>query len=333
MTEDSSRKAYMVCVTFVPDDGDTGALVDRLQAFCKGASKERIQQALENPPFTFRRMNFDSAQNAKKDLERLGCAVEIREGAGAANPNETVLWEKESQKHQMRLAKGVDADLIKKSIEIFSSSNAAVEAYRTLRTNLLVRMKEKIGNIFLITSPAPKEGKSTTVANLGIALANTGKKTLLLDLDLRAPVLHKYLGIDNSLGLSNVMLDNLSPEIAISRTIFDKLHILPTGPLQPNPAELLSSSAMPGLLDYLSAEFDLVIVDSPPIIGLTDSVVIGSAIGNAFLMIRSGHSSRQQAVQAMRMLENVNCRILGAVLNEVDLDKAGYGLYGYSNRH
>lgn len=321
---------YTVCVNFVADDVDREALVRKLSRFCRGASKEEIELAIQSPPFSFRRMNFDSAQTAKDDLERLGCRVDIREGSGVSSPEETVLFHRAKQRHSTRMAKDVDEELLQARMRAFASDDREVEAYRTLRTNILVTIKEEGRNAFLITSASPGEGKSTVVANLGIALASAGKKTILVDMDLRQPVLHLFMGVDNSLGLSNVVFDDLDPDAAISHTAYGRLHLLPSGPIQPNPAELLSSKAVRELLEALAEQFDVVLVDSPPAVGLTDAVVIGSIIGDAFLVVRAGHTIKQQAALAVRMLEDVKCRVLGAILNEVDLTRPYYRVYSYS---
>lgn len=330
MKETPPQRTYTVCVSLVSDDADKEAIIKRLSRFCRGASREQIEQAIQSPPFSFRRMSFDSAKSAKDELELLGCRADIREGSGVSSPEESVLFERAKRRHGTRMAKEVDEEALQARMRAFASDDLEVEAYRTLRTNILVTIKEEGRNAFLITSASPKEGKSTVVANLGIALASAGKKTILVDMDLRKPVLHLFMDIDNSFGIANIVLDDLEPDAAISHTAFDRLHLLPSGPIQPNPAELLSSKAVRELLAVLAEQFDVVLVDSPPVIGLTDAVVIGSIIGDAFLVVKAGHTPRQQAVLAVRMLEDVKCRVLGTILNEIDLTKPYYRVYAYS---
>ncbi|HUT04221.1 MAG TPA: CpsD/CapB family tyrosine-protein kinase [bacterium] len=330
MKKDKPQKSYMVCVKEISSDADVRAIIEKLSKFCKGARMEEIEHAIKSPPFSFRRMNFDSAQAAKEELERLGCALDIREGTGVSSAEEQLLFAQTSRKHMMRLAKGVDEQQLLQGLDVFTSEDPSVEAYRALRTNLLVQMKQDGVNSFLITSPSASEGKSTIVANLGIALANAGKKTILVDMDLRHSVLHEFMGVDNSLGVTNVVLDGLDPDSAISHTVFERLHVLPSGPTPPNPAEILSSSSVRELLATLSDDFDVVLVDSPPLIGLTDAVVLGTIVGGVVLVIRAGRTSRQQMSLAVQMLENVGCRVLGAVLNEVDVHKPYYKVYAYS---
>jgi len=332
MKELKSHKAYVVCVKAVSPDADKQAVIERISRFCKGAKKEQIRLAVESPPFSFRRMNFDSAQAAKQELEKMGCTLDIRESMGVFSAEEAVIVEESRRKHKMRLAKGVDAQQMIDNLSVFTSEDIAVEAYRTFRTNLLVRMKHDGINSFLFTSASPKEGKSTVVANLGIALANAGKKTILVDMDLRNPILDKFMGIDNSVGLSNVILDGGDPDAVISHTVFERLHLLTSGPLLPNPAEILSSPSARELLTGLANDFDVVLVDAPPVIGLTDAVVIGTIVGDVFIVVRAGRTSRQRTALAVQMLGNVGCRILGAVLNEVDVQKPYYRVYSYSRR-
>jgi len=229
MKEDKPQKSYMVCVNEITSDADVQAIIENLSKFCKGARLDEVEHAVQSPPFSFRRMNFDSAQAAKEELEKLGCAVDIREGTGVSSAEEQLLFAQTSRKHKIRFAKGIDERQLIDSLDVFTSEDPAVEAYRALRTNLLVQMKQDNINSFLVTSPSPKEGKSTTVANLGIALANAGKKTILVDMDLRHSVLHEFMGIDNSLGVTNIVLDSLDPDLAISHTVFERLHFLPSG--------------------------------------------------------------------------------------------------------
>ena len=332
MKESKFHKAYVVCVNVLSPDADRQAIFERISGFCKGAAEEQIRRAMETPPFSFRRMNFDSAQAAKQELERLGCSLDIRESTGVSSAEEAVIVEESRRKHRMRLARGVDEQRMIDSLSVFTSEDVAVEAYRAFRTNLLVRMKQDGTNSFLFTSASPKEGKSTVVANLGIALANAGKKTILVDMDLRSPILHRFMGIDNSVGVSNIVLDGGDPNAVVSHTVFDRLHVLTSGPLLPNPAELLSSSSVRDLLTFLAKEFDVVLVDAPPVIGLTDAVVIGTIVGDVFIVVKAGRTSRQQTALAIQMLENIGCRILGAVLNEVDVHKPYYRVYSYSRR-
>ncbi|MBN1592710.1 MAG: CpsD/CapB family tyrosine-protein kinase [Candidatus Coatesbacteria bacterium] len=332
MKKSTSLDNYMVCVNNISPEADKNAIIEKLARFCKGAARQDIQVAVDNPPFSFRRMNFDSAQSAKQELEKLGCMLDIREGTGVFSAEETVLLESAKRKHSLRLAKGADEAKMFERVKFFASDDVVVESFRTLRTNLLVRMNQGGINSLFLTSASPQEGKSTTATNLGIAMANAGKRTLLVDMDLRNPVLHSFLGIDNSVGLSSIVFDGIEPNMAISHTVFDRLHLLPSGPLLPNPAELLSSSTVRDLLTDLAGQFDVLLADAPPIIGLTDAVVIGTILGDALIVVRADRTSRQQTGVAVQMLENVGCRILGAILNEVDMHKPFYRVYAYSRR-
>lgn len=328
----SSRVHFSVCVRSVEPGADKSAITEKLSKFCRGATKEELEVAVSNPPFSFRRTSFEAAQAAKVALEGLGCSVYIREGEGVSLAEETVLLDEARRAYRLRLARGVDEERIAKRISFFTTDHTAAEAYRTLRTNLLVTMQEEQVNGFLFTSALPGEGKSTTIVNLGVALASAGKKTILVDMDLRRPALDKVLGIDNSLGVSNVILDGLDARRAISSTLAERLHLLPSGPMPPNPAELLSSSVAKELMGFLTDEFDVVLVDSPPVIGLTDAAVIGAVVGNALLVVLAGQTPREQATLAVRMLEDVRCRVLGVVLNQIDLRKPYYRYYFYQ-RH
>ena len=202
------------------------------------------------------------------------------------------------------------------------------EAYRTFRTNLQYTRIDQPRKALLVTSPGPGEGKSTSVSNLAITMAQMGSKVLLIDSDLRRPVLHSIFKLDRRVGLSNVLIGRASVEEAVKETAIDNLYVMPCGTLPPNPSELLGSSAMTHTLDELKSRFDIVLFDSPPIIAVTDAAVLSPRLDGVILVLKSGQTDRDATFRAYTLLKNVNVPVLGALLNGVQIENM-YGSYYY----
>lgn len=199
------------------------------------------------------------------------------------------------------------------------------EAFRTLRTNLqFVDLKGPLKSLG-VTSAVPGEGKSTVAANLAIAIAQAGKSVILVDADLRRPELHKLFGASNQVGLTNVLLGSAGLE-ALQATKVGGLRLLTSGPLPPNPAELLSSSDMERVIGLLGSNADVVIYDTPPAMAVTDAAVLGAKIEGMLLVLRLGKAPRDAVMRAKRLLENANVRIFGVVANG-DRPQGRYGSY------
>lgn len=208
-------------------------------------------------------------------------------------------------------------------------SNVA-EAARTLRTNLLFMSPDKPFSRFLVTSAGSTDGKTTVASALAITLAHSGKTVLLLDADLRKPRLHKVFGIPMDRGgVTTALLRSESLDGAIVATDVVGLSLLPAGPLPPNPAELLHSSAFVRLLESLSERFDCVVIDSPPLVPVTDAAILSRLADTTLLVVRSMKTRKDHAKQALRSLRDVNANVAGAVLNGVGLRPGGYGYYQY----
>ena len=208
----------------------------------------------------------------------------------------------------------------------------AMEAYRSLRTNIQFTDPDKPLDTILFTSAGPGEGKTLTVSNLGIVLALSGVKTLLIDCDLRRPVLHKLFQEDKEPGVVNVLAGQSDAQSVIHKTKIDNLHIITCGAIPPNPAEMLGSHRMKELLSELKKKFDIILLDSPPVIAVTDPVVLGSEVDGVVLVIKSGSTSSDAVLRAKSLLENVQARIVGAVLNNVWVEGL-YGRYGYYHHY
>ncbi|MGD9561117.1 MAG: GumC family protein [Pyrinomonadaceae bacterium] len=196
------------------------------------------------------------------------------------------------------------------------------EAYRQLRTSILLSTAGHAPKSLLITSSLPSEGKTTTATNTAVSLAQTGAQVLIVDADMRRPRLHSIFNVPNGEGLST-LLSSESTEADISRVVkvdeVTKMHLLTSGPIPPNPAELIGSDQMASLLKRLQKRYSHVVIDSPPITSFTDGVLIASMVDGVILVVHSGKSSRQVVRRAKQLLHDVGSRILGVVLNNVNL--------------
>ncbi|QGP92647.1 Tyrosine-protein kinase YwqD [Neomoorella glycerini] len=203
------------------------------------------------------------------------------------------------------------------------------EAYRTLRTNLSFAAVDQPVRTLLVTSAGPGEGKSTTISNLAVVLAQGGSQVLLVDCDLRRPSQHKAFELDNSRGLTNALVEEINPEELIQATSVEGLGVLTTGPLPPNPAELLGSERMKGLLSGLAAGFDYVLLDTPPALAVTDAAVLAQQVDGALLVARAGVTRTDMLLEARELLARTGVRLLGAILNGIQPNGNSYYYYYY----
>jgi capsular exopolysaccharide synthesis family protein len=182
----------------------------------------------------------------------------------------------------------------------------------------------------VITSPGPEEGKSTTAANLAIAFAQQGERVLLIDCDLRRARIHKIFDETNLPGLTTILVTGENLANAIRQTRVPGLNILPSGPLPPNPAELLGSAQMTALLDRLSENYDLLILDTPPLLAASDAAIVSRIVDGAVVVVRAGSTERSALQTAVQQLGTVGARVLGTVLNDPDAEVPKYArYYGY----
>ena len=219
---------------------------------------------------------------------------------------------------------------MKKSLHKYLDFTAA-EQYKLLRTNITFALhdKEKCP-IIGVTSSVRGEGKSTTAVNLSYVLAESGKKVLLIDGDLRIPSVAKKMEIDSSPGLTNMLMDYENQKMSVFKSNFlDNWFILPAGDLPPNPSELLSSKRMEVVLQQLSDKFDYIIIDLPPVNIVTDALVISKYISGMLLVIREDYTEKKELERCFRQLEMANVNILGCVMNEAKGEGGNYGKYKY----
>ncbi|MFI4975588.1 MAG: GumC family protein [Caulobacterales bacterium] len=206
------------------------------------------------------------------------------------------------------------------------------EAYHSLRSALQFSTTDGFPRTLLVTSTRPGEGKSTTAIALAQNMARLGYRTLLVDADLRDPSLHKSMGADNRAGLSSVLTGAAKLAAIVQPTDTENLYVVPSGPLPPNPAELLSSNRLQLLVVAAISQFDMAIFDGPPVMGLADAPMIASSLTGTLLVIEAGRTGRAQARAALRRLAMANAHILGAVLTKFNPRQSGYGYghgYGY----
>jgi capsular exopolysaccharide synthesis family protein len=204
--------------------------------------------------------------------------------------------------------------------------SSVAETFRSLRTTILFSGLDSEIQVLALTSSAPQEGKSTTSANLAIVMAQMGKKTLLVDADLRRPVQHSVFGLPREPGLTNLLFDRTTFEEAVQATDIPNLYVLPCGIIPPNPAELLGSQRMIQLIQRLRNEFDFVLLDTPPVVAVTDALLLGHVADATVIIARAGHSRIDALLRAMDSVERSGANLLGVVLN--DFNPVGsYGSY------
>ncbi len=214
--------------------------------------------------------------------------------------------------------------------------SSLAEAYRQLRTSILLSTAGHAPKSLLVTSSLPAEGKTTTAINTAISLAQTGAKVLVIDADMRRPRLHSVFGISNAQGLSTILSSAMNAREIVETVQYDedsKLHLLPSGPIPPNPAELIGSEQMTNFLKVMQDEFTHVVVDSPPIASFTDGVLIASMVDGVILVVHSGKSSRQVVRRARQFLQDVGAKIFGVVLNNVNLRSQNDSYYYQTYYH
>lgn len=194
----------------------------------------------------------------------------------------------------------------------------AAEAYRTLRTNLtFFAALDRPVETLIVTSAGPGEGKSQVLANLAVTMAQGERRTILVDADLRRPVLHDLFGVGNDRGLTTMILEEEAlGEPPLLDVGVENLLLVPSGPLPPNPADVLGSSKMEQVIAVFKDRADVILFDAPPVIAVTDAVVLGTKVDGVLLVVAAGRTRREQAEQAKELLDRVNVRIIGAVLSE-----------------
>lgn len=203
------------------------------------------------------------------------------------------------------------------------------EAFRSLRTSLHFLTPHQEYRVMLLTSAGPSEGKSTVISNLGVTLAQSGKKVVIVDADLRRPMQHKMFNIINAAGLTNFLVNENPLDEVIQESGVENLSVIASGPIPPNPSELLESGGMRSLIQQLRARFDFVLVDSPPVLPITDAAIMASLVDGVVLVVRSGQTRVDLAKEAKETIEKARGKMIGAILNQVHYEGDDYRYYYY----
>lgn len=205
------------------------------------------------------------------------------------------------------------------------------ESYRALRTNIDFSSIDEELKVIMASSAGPGEGKTTTIANLAVTYAQSERKTILIDADLRKPTAHHTFSLSNRWGLSSVISQQCTLEESIQRSHVPNLDIITSGTIPPNPAEMLGSNRMSALISQLRESYDIILIDTPPLLAVTDAQIVASKCDGAILVVDQGRVKRDIAKRAVQNLQAVNARILGVVLNNVKRkanEEAYYYYYG-----
>jgi capsular exopolysaccharide synthesis family protein len=217
-----------------------------------------------------------------------------------------------------------------------STGGSVLEAYRVLRSNVRFAAVDETMQTLLVTSTIPGEGKSLTAVNLAVAMALDGKKVVLVDADLRRPTVHEKFGIRNTPGLTNVLVGSMSLEKALQPTSIANLQILASGPIPPNPAELLNSRAMEQVQELLKEQADMIIFDSPPCLSVADAQVLAANVDGLIYVVQLGSTRKSALRHGNELLRQAHARVLGIVYNKVQMDGSRgdyyYGYYSYYHK-
>lgn len=214
-------------------------------------------------------------------------------------------------------------------ISLKAPKSTASESYRGIRTSILFSSAARAPQVIMVCSSGPREGKTITSANIAVTMAQTGSKVLIMDCDMRRPRLNKLFGADRDMGMSNILVGNATLEEAIIHTQIPNIDIIASGPIPPNPSELLGSHHMQALIEEARKSYDRIIIDSPPITAVTDAVILSNFVDGVVVVIRAGVTHREIIKNGVAQLKSVNAHILGGILNGVQMGRDSYYYYQY----
>jgi capsular exopolysaccharide synthesis family protein len=203
------------------------------------------------------------------------------------------------------------------------------EAARSIRTNIFFMSPDRPYRTLLVTSAGPSEGKTTVACCIAIAMAQAGRRVVLLDCDMRRPRMHRVFGMEKDQGVTTTLLDLENLAQVEHETPIQNLSVVTTGPLPPNPAEILHSEAFGKMLRMLRDRYDCVVIDSPPVVPVTDSAILSTSVDGTILVVRAFKTTKDLARRAVRSIRDVGGHLVGTVLNSVDLDRHEYGYRYY----
>jgi capsular exopolysaccharide synthesis family protein len=316
-----------------------GAQLQNVVASLHPERPDGTQAVLATPLTPAQPPDMPSSPNAKRNLA-IALVLGVAAGLGAALIRESldtkirssrdvgtvtdravlgsVAFDPEAQSHPI--------------VMVDQPSGFRAESIRRLRTNLQFVEVASGSQSILITSSIPSEGKTTTAVNLAVALADAGSRVLLIDADLRRPALAKVLDVEGYAGLTSVLIGRAQARDVVQSCLGGRLDVLAAGPVPPNPSELLGSSAMVSLLDEVTRSYDVVLVDSPPLLPVTDAAILSKRVDGSLLVVGAGRTHRAQLRSALEALEAVGANLFGLILNKVPTKEgSGYGAsYAYS---
>ncbi len=214
-------------------------------------------------------------------------------------------------------------------VTVHSPKSTASESFRGIRTGILFSSADSAPQVILVTSAGPSEGKTSCATNLAVTMAQAGTRVLLIDCDMRRPRIHKVFETGRDTGVSSILVGTEEVKDAIVPTGIENLDVIPCGPIPPNPSEILGSKKMEHLIGELKKEYTRIVIDSPPVTAVTDSVVLAQATDGLVLIIRAGETPRQVVQNALAQLRSINAHILGAILNGINTGKDSYYYYQY----
>jgi succinoglycan biosynthesis transport protein ExoP len=277
--------------------------------------------------FAWVRQQLDSSVKSPDDLEQklglsfLGLLPEVASEGEREHPGAP-----KKKKRFARLADGPSGNPIELVVHDRPLSGIA-EAARSVRTNLMFASPDKPHRRLLVTSAAPSEGKTTVACSIAIAFAQSGQRTCIIDCDLRRPRLHRIFGRAGDSGLTNVLVGDATLDDVAKPTQVENLWSIPAGPTPPNPADLLHSTAFKKFLADVSERFDRVVIDSAPLVAVTDSAIVSTLVDGTVFVVRAFKTAVQVSRQGLRALRDVDANVVGAVLNGVNLNRREYGYY------
>lgn len=218
--------------------------------------------------------------------------------------------------------------MMKNIIVSKNPKSPASEAFRTLRTNLQFSTIDESIKSLVVTSAGPAEGKSTVISNLAVAMAQSGKKVLLIDCDLRKPTIHKKIGLPNSGGMTNLLIQKKQIDECIMETDVQNLYVITSGPIPPNPAELLGSNRMKALIKEFENVFDITLIDAPPVLAVTDAQILSKICNGTIITTAHGQTEKEAIIKTKELLDTTDSKILGIVFNKIPMKKSHkYGKY------
>lgn len=296
---------------------NTNTTIEEKEHLYTGRPKSTIQRSLDTQPDIISIYAGNCYIKTRELLSKVRPSSFIQEGLRKLNNNLSIYRGKRNINER----------------ELFSHiqpKSAIAEAFRTMRTNIGFSAFKGANKVILISSPDTEDGKSTVAANLAVVMAQAQSRVLIVDCDLRKPSMHNSFSIDKSSGLTNLLVQDLAPEEVISATEVARLYVIASGPIPPNPSELLGSAKMAEFLIRMAEMYDVVLLDTPPVMAVTDAVLLVPMVDSVLLVLRAGKTRIEMAREAKNRLQNAGAKRIGVVLNEAEMHNIGsYSGYYY----